>query len=86
MAGSVSLNRRWLTLLLLITLPAVAASVQTETGRTEANLWQQLKSGGHVLLIRHAATDLGIGDPPGFDLQNCATQRNLSTAGRADAL
>lgn len=91
MAGSVSLNRRWLTLLLLITLPAVAASVQTETGRTEANRietnpWQQLKSGGHVLLIRHAATDPGIGDPPGFDLRNCATQRNLSAAGRADAL
>ncbi len=38
---------------------------------------------GHVLLIRHAATDPGIGDPSGFDLQNCATQRNLSA--RADA-
>jgi len=37
-----------------------------------------------VVLLRHANAP-GIGDPPGFDLQSCATQRNLDTAGRAQA-
>ena len=35
--------------------------------------------------MRHAATEPGLGDPPGFRLGDCATQRNLSDAGRADA-
>lgn len=41
--------------------------------------------GGPVLLMRHAQTDAGIGDPPGFVLERCATQRNLSAEGRAQA-
>jgi phosphohistidine phosphatase SixA len=48
-------------------------------------LWQQLKAGGHAVLIRHTATDPGIGDPPGFRLDDCRTQRNLSATGRQDA-
>lgn len=40
---------------------------------------------GAVLLLRHAATDPGVGDPPGYSLDQCATQRNLSALGRADA-
>jgi broad specificity phosphatase PhoE len=48
-------------------------------------LWQRLRSGGHILLIRHAATDPGVGDPPGFRLGACATQRNLSERGRREA-
>jgi phosphohistidine phosphatase SixA len=38
-----------------------------------------------VLLMRHAQTTPGVGDPPGFVLQRCATQRNLSPEGRAQA-
>jgi phosphohistidine phosphatase SixA len=38
-----------------------------------------------VLLMRHAQTDPGVGDPPGFVLGQCATQRNLSAEGRAQA-
>lgn len=41
--------------------------------------------GGHVLLMRHA-TAPGTGDPPGFALGDCATQRNLSPEGRAEAV
>ncbi len=36
-------------------------------------------------MLRHTATDPGVGDPPGFRLDDCATQRNLSDAGRAEA-
>lgn len=39
---------------------------------------------GAVLLMRHA-TAPGTGDPPGFALGDCATQRTLSAAGRAEA-
>ena len=36
-------------------------------------------------MIRHAVTDPGVGDPPGFKAGDCTTQRNLSARGRADA-
>ena len=35
--------------------------------------------------MRHASTDPAAGDPPGFRLDDCATQRNLSAAGREEA-
>ena len=35
--------------------------------------------------MRHAATGSGLGDPAGYRLDDCSTQRNLSDAGRADA-
>ena len=48
-------------------------------------LWAKLKAGGNVLLIHHAATEPGPGDPPNFFLGDCQTQRNLSEAGREEA-
>ena len=47
--------------------------------------WAALASGGHVLIVRHAQTVPGVGDPPGFRVDDCATQRNLSEAGRAQS-
>jgi phosphohistidine phosphatase SixA len=38
-----------------------------------------------VLVIRHAATEPGVGDPPGYVLGRCETQRNLSAEGRVQA-
>ena len=46
--------------------------------------WSALREGKAVLLLRHA-TAPGLGDPPGFVLGNCATQRNLNDAGRLEA-
>lgn len=48
------------------------------------NVWDLLRQGGHVALLRHAIAP-GTGDPPEFTLRDCATQRNLSTAGRRQA-
>jgi phosphohistidine phosphatase SixA len=59
--------------------PAAAGSAAGEEA-----LWSLLKGGSQVVLIRHA-TAPGVGDPPGFRLDDCATQRNLSEAGRAEA-
>lgn len=60
-----------------------AASVPTAAQDDVA--WAALKRGNHVLLMRHAQTVPGVGDPPGFKLGDCNTQRNLSAEGRADA-
>lgn len=50
---------------------------------TEAG-WALLRDGGHVVLIRHAMA-AGVGDPANFDIENCATQRNLSDRGKLQA-
>lgn len=44
--------------------------------------WDLLREGGCVVLMRHALTVPGVGDPPQFRLGDCSTQRNLSEAGR----
>ncbi len=49
--------------------------------------WQSLRQPGHVVFMRHADApgSGGFGDPAGFRLEDCATQRNLSEEGRAHA-
>lgn len=46
--------------------------------------WNALAGDGAVLIMRHAIAP-GSGDPPGFRLDDCSTQRNLSGEGRAQA-
>lgn len=48
-------------------------------------LWTLLQAGGQVLFIRHASTQPGVGDPQGFRLDDCSSQRNLSPEGREEA-
>lgn len=62
-----------------------AALLWAGAAQADESLWRLLKNGGQVVLIRHAQTEPGVGDPPGFALGDCATQRNLSDAGRAQA-
>lgn len=76
---------RGLAVLLTLVLAWPATPGAAAGGAAEAALLAQLREGGHVLLVRHAATVPGTGDPPGFRLDDCATQRNLSDAGRAEA-
>ena len=51
----------------------------------EAAAWAALRHGASVALMRHADAPGGVGDPPGFRLDDCSTQRNLSAAGGAEA-
>jgi len=62
-----------------------ATGPATQPAADAERLWAQLHDGGQVILMRHAATTPGTGDPPGFKLGDCSTQRNLSDAGRAQA-
>ena len=57
--------------------PAIAASAD--------ELWALLRGGRQIVLLRHGTTTPGVGDPPGFRLDDCATQRNLVEAGRAES-
>jgi broad specificity phosphatase PhoE len=50
-----------------------------------ADPWSALRSAAHFGLIRHASAP-GVLDPPGFKLDDCSTQRNLSAEGRAQAI
>jgi broad specificity phosphatase PhoE len=60
------------------------ATGQAADDATEA--WAALVNGGHVAVIRHGNAPPGYGgDPPGFRLDDCKTQRNLDDAGRAQA-
>ena len=52
---------------------------------TQTGVWDALRGSGHFSLIRHAVAP-GTFDPPGFRLDDCATQRNLSAEGRAQAV
>jgi phosphohistidine phosphatase SixA len=66
-------------------IAAVCASSGWALGAPAApSLAVQAQRGG-VLLIRHASTEPGLGDPAGFTIGQCQTQRNLSDAGRAEA-
>jgi phosphohistidine phosphatase SixA len=50
----------------------------------DAALLRELRAGG-ALLMRHAQTTPGVGDPAGWRLDQCATQRNLDERGIAHA-
>jgi len=50
-----------LLVLLAVCLPPTVA-------RADEALWKLLQSGGQVVLIRHALTTPGVGDPEGMTL------------------
>ena len=72
-------------------LPAVLALLncllfQSAYANEEA-IWDKLQGTnpkGYVLLLRHTLAP-GVGDPENFKLNDCSTQRNLSSVGRDDA-
>jgi broad specificity phosphatase PhoE len=64
---------------------ALALLLFTGLAHASDDLWDLLRKGGQVVMIRHALTEAGVGDPQGFRLEDCTTQRNLSEEGRAHA-
>ncbi|MEY4013928.1 MAG: hypothetical protein RLZZ290_792, partial [Pseudomonadota bacterium] len=58
------------------TRPFVPSAIAT------AAIQDSLRRPGAILLIRHAQTVSGLGDPDDFRLGDCSTQRNLSEEGR----
>ena len=66
-----------LTLIVGLCLPFCA--------KADDAVWSELKAGGRVILMRHAITTPGTGDPQGMRLDDCTTQRNLTDQGRQHA-
>jgi phosphohistidine phosphatase SixA len=67
----------------LIITPAWAADESVDPSKAA---WAALVNGGHVALIRHGNAPPGYGgDPPGFRIDDCRTQRNLDDRGREQA-
>ena len=60
---------------------ALITSVKADLAK---NLADELKDGGKLIFIRHAYAP-GGGDPNNFNLNDCSTQRNLSSEGRDQA-
>lgn len=80
----------------LVTCAALAMAGCTGSGDSSATaresstqrgdgLLARLRDGGLTIVVRHAATDRSQPDAPTVVLDDCATQRNLSAKGRADA-
>ena len=57
---------------------------QAANAADDAALWGGLRAGTHAALMRHAQAP-GVGDPSGFRLDDCRTQRNLSAEGKRQA-
>ena len=64
-------------ILVLISI-CIISSVKADS---KHNITSELKKGGKLIFIRHAYAP-GGGDPENFDIDNCATQRNLNDSGR----
>ncbi len=58
-------------------------SLASQAIASEQAAWAALRQGA-IVLFRHADAP-GTGDPPGFRLDDCATQRNLDARGRDQA-
>jgi phosphohistidine phosphatase SixA len=70
----------WRTLFLV----CVLASSLGETAGESHGTWDAVRAEGRVALVRHARAP-GIGDPEGYRIDDCTTQRNLSEEGREQA-
>ena len=77
-------SRRRAALKLAWIMAIVLANATPGSWAASDDVVERLRTGGHALLIRHALAP-GFGDPENFRLGDCATQRNLSEAGRAQA-
>ncbi|MCB2018021.1 MAG: histidine phosphatase family protein [Hydrogenophaga sp.] len=71
-------RRQWLAL-------TAGAAAGRALAQSPDPFWRLLREGGCVVLMRHAQTEPGLGDPPNFRLGDCRTQRNLSATGREQA-
>ncbi len=76
---------RCVVLLLAFSLLASAAAPPETRTLSGAALLSALRAGGYVLYFRHTATDFGQNDEKMTGYEDCANQRNLTDAGRADA-
>src|SRR5688572_26797751 len=64
---------------------AIMLLASTAIAEPSAELLTQLRQGGYVLFLRHTSTDFSQDDSRMKSFEDCATQRNLTDQGRAEA-
>ncbi len=69
---------------LLVCLSGMTTLAMAGVDSDHAEMIETMKSGGHILMIRHALAP-GTGDPANFRIGDCSTQRNLDDRGREQA-
>ncbi len=62
----------------------IAITTYPDTGFTDEDVWDKLKRGGYVVLMRHVTAEK-TGDPLVLKIDDCSVQRNLSQQGRTEA-
>ncbi len=75
---------RFFTIAILLLAGAVAINDEARAETGSAQLLELVRSGEAIAMMRHALAP-GGGDPSGFVIGDCSTQRNLSEEGREQA-
>lgn len=65
--------------------PGLVLSETLKASENNAEFWRLAQQGGNIIFVRHTRTHPGFGDPTGFRLNDCATQRTLNDQGRSEA-
>jgi phosphohistidine phosphatase SixA len=79
-------SRRQLGRLAVYVLAIAFVITEAQAAEDFQEAWVALAKGGHIALIRHGNAPPGYGgDPPGFKMDDCKTQRNLDELGRQQA-
>ena len=66
-------------------LLVLALVISSRWAARNSLMWAVLNGSPHVILMRHGEAP-GRGEPAGFDLDSCESQRNLSVAGRDEVI
>jgi len=70
---------------LILSCLLLCCSFGVQASDRAGELADKLRAPGYLLLMRHAYAP-GVGDPTGYRLDDCATQRNLDAQGLAQAI
>lgn len=65
--------------------PGLVVSQPTRAAEKNAEFWRLAAEGNNLIFVRHTRTTPGSGDPAGYRLDDCSTQRQLSDQGRIEA-
>jgi phosphohistidine phosphatase SixA len=69
----------------LVPLLPILLFASAAAAEPDAKLLAELRQGGYVLFLRHTSTDFSQDDSRMTSFEDCATQRNLTDKGRAEA-
>lgn len=73
------------TLAISLIAPGLVTAFPVQASDKNAEFWRLAHQGGNIIFVRHPTTHPGSGDPDGYRLDDCTTQRLLNDRGRDEA-